>query len=84
MTEQQFRERVLVMGGSEREAELIAALVYPEWALMPATKLTRQQKEDLLTLLHDRREEDREQAYITHEWAKNHEAAGYVVYWERL
>lgn len=79
MTQTQFEQRIMQAGGSEREAELIAALVYPEWARMPATKVTRKQAQDICTLLFDRRQEDQDNARIDNDYINCHHKAGYVV-----
>lgn len=79
MTENQFMQRILAAGGSEREAELLAAYVYPEWRDMPATKVTRQQAQDICTLLYDRRQEDQDNARIDNDHINRMHAAGYVV-----
>lgn len=79
MKETQFMQRVMSMGGSEREAELIAALVYPEWRNYPATKITGEQREWIETLLADRREEDELNARIDNDHINHKHEAGYVV-----
>ena len=79
MTGIQFTQRIMAAGGSEREAELIAAHVYPEWRDKPATKVTRQQAQDICTLLYDRRQEDRDNAWIDNDHISRMHAAGYVV-----
>jgi hypothetical protein len=79
MTQIQFMQRIQAAGGSEREAELIAALVYPEWRNIPATKVTRKQAEDICTLLYDRRQEDQDNARIDNEHINRQHTAGYVV-----
>lgn len=85
MTQLQFESRLQSLGASEREAELIAANYFAGyWMDQRPTKLTDEQRVAMETLIADRREEDRDQAYITHEWALNHERAGYLVYWNRL
>lgn len=79
MTETQFMQRIQAAGGSEREAELIAAYVYPEWRDMPATKVTLRQAQDICTLLYDRRQEDQENAWIDNDHINRMHAAGYLV-----
>jgi hypothetical protein len=79
MTENQFMQRIMAAGGSEREAELIAAYVYPEWRDKPATKVTRQQAQNICTLLYDRRHEDQDNAWIDNDHINRMHTAGYVV-----
>ena len=65
MTQLQFMTRVMALGGSPREAELIAANVFNGWWMeQPATKITREQREAIAVLLMDRRDEDEVNARI--------------------
>jgi hypothetical protein len=58
VTREQFESRLKSLGASERDAELIAAMDYVYWMDTPATKTTTKQREDMLSLLALRREED--------------------------
>ena len=65
MTQLQFMTRVMALGGSPREAELIAANVFNGWWMEQlATKITREQREAIAVLLMDRRDEDEVNARI--------------------
>lgn len=79
MTQQQFEQRIITSGGNEREAEILAMRVYPEWRDMQATKITRQQAQDICTLLFDLREEDQQNAWIDNKHINAMHSAGYVV-----
>ena len=59
MTREQFETRLQSLGASERDAELIAAMEFSGyWMDQPATRITSKQREDMLSLLALRREED--------------------------
>lgn len=85
MTQFQFHKRLQSLGASEGESELIAARYFGGyWMDAPAFRMTAEQRNAMLTLIADRRQEDEEQAWITHEAMTRWGEAGYHVDWRRL
>lgn len=80
MTTAQFENRLQKLGTSEREAELICATYFDGyWMDAFPTRLSLEQKANMLSLLDLRREEDREQAGIANVHINLKHAAGYIV-----
>ena len=79
MTREQFESRLKSCGASERDAELIAAMEMCYWLDVPATKITDKQREDMLSLLALRKEEDELLAWNMNEHRDAIVRAGYIL-----